>query len=214
MRIVFRKCVPADVHDVVPLIYSSGPAAFSYVFTTKTKSATGFLEYAFQRKGGEFSFENHFALILNEEIVGAGTSFNSKQAKGFVTADGLSIIKFYGIKSLPVLINGLKTENVIKAPKYNEICIAHLGIKKEFRGQGLGTHLIRFLMKESKSSPNDNFVLDVSEENPKAKALYERLGFKVSIIERSTLRNNFGHVANHFRMAFYLDDLPVPILAI
>ena len=140
MRIVFRKCVPADVQDVVPLIYSSGPAAFSYVFTTKTKSTTGFLAYAFQREGGEFSYENHYALLLNGDVVGVGSSFNSKQAKRFVTADGLNIVKFYGIKSLPVLINGLKTEKVIKAPKDNEISIAHLGIKKELRGQGLGNH--------------------------------------------------------------------------
>lgn len=199
-QISFRKCIPTDVNEVVPLIYSSGPAAFSFVFTNKTKSATDFLTYAFQKKGGEFSYDNHYALLLDDQIVGAGSVFNSKRAKGFAASDGLNIIKYYRTKSLSVLSNGLKTEKVIKIPKGNEISIAHLGIKPELRGKGLGTYLIDFLMKESKAKSADVFILDVSEENPKAKSLYDRLGFIVTKVEESTMKNDYGHVANHFRM--------------
>ncbi len=201
-HVAFRKCVPEDVQDVVPLIYSSGPAAFSFVFTNKTKSATDFLEYAFRQKGGEFSYDNHYVLLLDDQIVGAGSVFDSKRAKGFATSDGFNIIKFYGLQSLAVLRNGLRTEKVIQIPKTNEISIAHLGIKPELRGQGLGTQLIDFLMKESHAGQDEVFVLDVSEENPKAKSLYEKLGFKVTKVEESTMKNYYGHVANHFRMAF------------
>jgi len=199
----------SDVDEVVPLIYSSGPDAFSFVFTSNKTSAIEFLNYAFQQEGGEFSYDNHYALLVHGKIVGAGSVFDSKRAKGFAIRDGFNILKYYGIKSLPVLINGLNTEKVIKVPLGNEICIGHLGITSDFRGKGLGSKLVEFLMKESKAQPTDVFVLDVSEENPRAKALYDRMGFEVRKHEISTLKNSHGHVPNHFRMELEVNKQPI-----
>lgn len=201
-KIEFRKCTPEDVDKAVPLIFSSGPTGFSYVFKNKKYSATDFLKYAFQRRGGEFSYDNHYALILNGELVGIGSVFDGKRAGGFTLRDFFNIINFYQINALPILTKGFKTEQIIQLPKSNEICIAHLGIAENCRGLGLGTKLIAFLMKASNPKPTDCFVLDVSEENPKAQLLYERLGFKVTKCQYSNLKNNYGHVANHFRMEY------------
>ncbi len=201
-NIKFRKCTPNDVEKAVPLIFSSGPTAFSYVFQNDQNHATDFLKYAFQRKGGEFSFDNHYALMLEDELVGIGSIFSGKRANGFTPKDFLNIVSFYKHKSLPVLFKGFRTEQVIQLPKSDEICIAHLGIAKNYQGRGLGSQLITFLMKESNPTSPDEFVLDVSEENPKAQALYERLGFEVTKCEKSNLKNKYGHVANHFRMKY------------
>lgn len=201
-KIEFRNCTPEDVDKAVPLIFSSGPDAFSYVFKNKKYSPIDFLKYAFRRRGGEFSYDNHYAVILNGELVGIGSAFDSKRAKGFEKKEFLNIINFYKINALPVLIKGLKTERIVRLPKSNEICIAHLGVSENYRGLGLGRKLIAFLMKASNATSTDYFVLDVSEENPKAKALYDRLGFKVEKCEYSNLKNNFGHVPNHFRMKY------------
>lgn len=199
-KIEFRKCKPTDVDKAVPLILSSGPDAFSYVFSNDKKSASNFLRYAFQRKGGEFSYDNHYGLILNEELIGIGAVFNSHHANDFTKKDFLNILNFYKMNSLAVLIRGLRTEQIIKLPKKNEICIAHLGISPNYQGQGLGKKLISFLMGQLSLEKSDYFILDVSEHNPRAKFLYERLGFKVAKCEYSKLKNNFGYVANHFRM--------------
>jgi len=206
-KVEFRKCIPKDMDKAVPLIYASGPTAFSYVFKNKKNSATDFLKYAFQRQGGEFSYDNHYALILNGELVGVGSVFNGKRAKQFTKKDFLNIVNFYQINSLPVLIKGLKTEQIIKLPKKNEICIAHLGIAENYRELGLGRKLIAFLMQASNPKSINRFVLDVSKENPKAQSLYERLGFKVMKKNYSKLKNSFGHVANHFRMRYIMEEI-------
>lgn len=49
MNVHFQHSKKEDVHELVPLIYSSGPAAFDYVFKTKNKSAQDFLKFAFQK---------------------------------------------------------------------------------------------------------------------------------------------------------------------
>ena len=51
-----------EVEVAVPLIYSSGPPTFEYVFKNKQVVAPDFLKYAFVREGGEFSYQNHYSL--------------------------------------------------------------------------------------------------------------------------------------------------------
>ena len=95
---------------------------------------------------------------------------------------------------------GLQVEGLIKLPKKKEIVLGHLGIQEEMRGKGLGTKLIDALMEQATRDAESRFILDVSEENPRAKALYDRLGFVVTKKNKSTLKNKYSHVATHFRM--------------
>ncbi len=189
-----------EVEVAVPLIYSSGPPTFEYVFKNKQVVAPDFLKYAFVREGGEFSYQNHYSLYQDGQMVGIGSVFNAKEASAFTIVDALNIFRFYGLKSFPTIKFGLKVEKMIKLPKGNEIAIAHLGIAREFRGQGLGTKMMDLLKERANKTADSYWVLDVSEENLKAKALYDRLGFKTTQKHISRLKNQFSYVANHFRM--------------
>ena len=200
MSIELHPSKPTEVAIAVPLIYSSGPDAFEFVFKNSKVSAIDFLKYAFVKEGGEFSYDNHYSLYQGDNMVGIGSVFDTKKAATFTKYDGLNILKFYGLKSLGTIRRGLQVEPIIQLPKTNEIVIAHLGIQPALRGQGLGTHLINSLMKKSNNKEDSRFILDVSEENPKAKKLYDRLGFITTKKNLSNLRNKFSYVPNHFRM--------------
>lgn len=198
--IELRPSQKAEVDVAIPLIYSSGPPSFEYVFQNKKVTAQDFLRYAFVREGGEFSYQNHHSLYRDGQMVGIGSAFNAKEASAFTVADALNIFRFYGFKSFAAIKSGLKVEQLIKLPEKDEIAIAHLGILPELRGQGLGTKMIELLQEKANKTTNSYWVLDVSEENPKAKALYERLGFKITHKNISKLKNQYSYVANHFRM--------------
>lgn len=200
MEIEIKKSQASEVHIAAPLIYSSGPDAFEYVFKNKQVSAVYFLKHAFIREGGEFSYDNHYSLYADGKMVGIGSAFTAQQGSTFSKVDALNIIRFYNWKSLGVLRNGLKVERIIKLPKQEEIVIGHLGVEPTLRSHGLGKALIAGLMERVKKASSSRFVLDVSEENPRAKALYERLGFVVTKKNDSNLNNKFSYVPNHFRM--------------
>jgi len=157
-NIELRPSKKEEVAQAVPLIYSSGPPSFEYVFKNDRVVAQDFLRYAFVRAGGEFSYQNHYSLYWEDKMVGIGSVFDAKQASGFTLTDAMNIFRFYKFDSLGPVKSGLKTADSI-------------------------------------------WVLDVSEENLRAKALYDRLGFKVTKKNISTLKNNYSYVANHFRMA-------------
>ncbi len=199
-NIELRPSKKEEVAQAVPLIYSSGPPSFEYVFKNDKVDAQDFLRYAFVRAGGEFSYQNHYSLYWEDKMVGIGSVFDAKMASGFTVADAMNIFRFYKWASFGAVQSGLKVEKLILLPKKQEIAIAHLGIEPSMQGKGLGTKLIELLQAKANKTADSIWVLDVSEENPRAKALYDRLGFKVTKKNNSTLKNKYSYVANHFRM--------------
>lgn len=203
MNITFRKARPEDVETAVPLIYSSGPAAFEYVFkASEEKDAQAFLKYAFVRPGSEFSYTNHTCLeSVNREVVGIGAAFSSDAVKGFTFSAIKFIFSFYGIwLGFQVLLRGLNIEKIIPPPKGNTEVLAHLGIHPDLRGHGLGSKMIHYFTKEAQKKGRKTTSLDVSFENPKAKALYDRLGFRVEKESISNYKSKFSYVPNHYKM--------------
>lgn len=197
-----RPATAKDVKTAAPLIYSSGPAAFDFVFKRENSSALGFLSFAFVDGGGEFGYKNHVAIEIDEQVVGIGSGYGSREASGFTLPMARQIMKHYGLVSgLGVIKRGLQIEQVIEPPKGKVMhYIAHLGVAKNRRSQGIGTQLVAHLMAQGRQAGRQTAVLDVAISNLRAKALYERLGFVVTRELVSKLSNEFGSVINLKRM--------------
>ena len=52
-----------------------------------------------------------------------------------------------------------------------------IAVKQEYRGQGIGSALLKFYEEEARKHKNTIFLL-VSDFNPAAKRLYERIGYQ------------------------------------
>lgn len=201
MSLKFRPARADDVYLAVPLIYSSGPSSFDYIFHHPQKGRSlDFLRTAFIDKRGEFSYSNHTVAEQDGRILGVGAAFSGDTTMSFTIAAARQIFRFYGaIEAWPVMFKGLQAETVIHPPSSAEIVLAHLGIAPEAQGQGIGTALVEhFLSWETAKGKIP--VLDVAVTNPRAQALYERLGFVVVGERESSLKNEHGAIVNHRRM--------------
>lgn len=197
--ITIHPAQPDDVETAVPLIYSSGPDTFEFVFGHKNKGgACNFLKMAFIDGRGEFGYKNHIVVVQNGRIVGIGSAFSGQQMNSFTIRAAIQILRFYGpVAGTKIMRQGLQVEKVIQPPKGKLHYIAHLGVTPEYRGQGIGTQLIAWLLENGRQQKRTTASIDVSVENPKALALYKRLGFVQQVERTSSLKNDLGHVANH-----------------
>jgi len=201
--LTFRAASRADAADVVPLIYSSGPAAFDYVFDIGgTRDAQGFLRFAYLHGGGEFGWRAHRICDMGGQVAAAGAAFDGRAVLRFTIAGALLILRFYGpIRAWGVMIRGLRTETVIQPPRPQEYYLCHVGVREGLRGQGIGARFLRHLLEGFDANRHRCATLDVAVTNPRAQLLYQRLGFVVETQRISQLRSRHGRVPDHYRMS-------------
>jgi len=203
----FRPARPEDADAAVPLIRSSGPAAFDYVFTHATRvSAARYLHRAFQMGKGEFGYRNHIVGEIDGQVVAAGAAYSGKDIPRFTLTALWHIPAVYGLlDGTRVIVRGLKIEKLVKPPTGTLHYVAHLGVDPEFRSRGIGIQLVERLLAMGREKGRTTAALDVSVENPRAQALYERIGFHVTQELTSTLTNPTATVPDHRRMEITID---------
>ena len=208
VALTFRAASRADVADAVPLIYSSGPAAFDYVFNNGgTRDAQAFLRFAYLHGGGEFGWRAHRIAEMGGQVVAVGAAFDGRTVTRFTIAGALQIWGFYGaIRAWGVMARGLRVEAIIRPPHAQEYYLCHLGVREEMRGRGIGARVMGHLLEGLDAKRHRCATLDVAVTNPRAQLLYERLGFEVEALRASKLQNRRGRVADHYRMSRPLGD--------
>lgn len=201
-----RPAAARDAAAAVPLIYSSGPAAFDYVFDVPGRArALEFLQHAFVQGRGEFGWRNHVVADFAGSVVAVGAAWSGKSNLGFAVAGARQILACYGIAQGPATITrGLKVESVVQPPRRDRWYVAHLGVAPGLRSRGIGEALVRHLLEAGRRERCRFAELDVAATNPRAQALYERLGFRVTHERPSTLSNARATVPDHRRMAMAL----------
>jgi ribosomal protein S18 acetylase RimI-like enzyme len=210
MSITFRPATTADALAVVPLIYSSGPDAFDYVFEVPGRaSATEFLHLAFLDGRGEFGYQNHVVGTVAGQVVAAGAAWSGAAALQFTIAAARQILGCYGpIAGAGTMVRGLRVESIIQPTRKGCWYVAHLGVPPTLRGRGYGRSLLARLLETGRPAGYARAALDVAVTNPRAEALYRQLGFTMTTERVSTLRNSQATVANHRRMELTLAALP------
>ena len=206
VTLAFRPATPADADAAVPLIYSSGPTTFDYVFHAPPRgTAVEFLRQAFLDGAGEFGFRNHVVGMRDGVVVAAGSAWSGAATLSFTLAAARQILGCYGlVAGLGVITRGLKVESVIRPPGRDCWYVAHLGVPPELRGQGIGVHLVEHLLAQGRERKLPYAALDVAVTNPRAQQLYERIGFRVTRECESRLANAQARVAEHRRMELRL----------
>lgn len=166
-----------DAALLAPLIYSSGPAAFDYVFMGR---ALAFLQRNCAGQDHSFSYGAHrVARLAADGPAMASISLHTRaQHAACQNANIRAILRFGGWRAVQMLMRGLRVEALIPPPPEGCLHIAHLGVAPDLRGQGIGAQLIADAAHIAARQGIRRLSLDVADSNPRARALYERLGFE------------------------------------
>lgn len=201
MAVLFRKARSSDVEAAIPLIYSSGPDAFDYVFCESSPDeATAFLAESFCRGRSEWGYQQHWVAELDGEVVGIGGLKYASQQFKFSLVAAREIFTYFRLAGFQVILRGLRTEQVIQPPKRGVALIYQLAVSPRCQGRGVGRQLIAHLVQQAQNRGVATAGLEVAEQNPRARALYESLGFTPVAQRNSELRSKYGWVDNHCYM--------------
>ena len=205
MEIDIRKAQPEDVRLVLPLIYSSGPHEFDYVLHVGNKTTLDYLSFAFPTKSGRQSHRVHTVATIDNQVVGVGAFYSGRDSLRLDLGDSWTALRFYGpLQVMKVAQRAGHLESVIPPLASDAGLIIQLGVSEEFRGCGIGKALIQYQIELARRIRLRKCVLDVAVTNPRAQALYARLGFKVVQESEWEYRNAEIHVPGQRRMELVL----------
>lgn len=185
-----RPAYPSDAKQVAPLIYSSGPRAFEYIFSIdRPLACLAFLEEAFAGQKNMFSYQHHYVVEEEGKILGVMAIFTRASMSKTQFSTAMKMLKFMGVlNGVRSMVRGLIFEKKLVNPPLKDCCyIAHVGVNAQCRSKGIGQQMIHFAQKQAQLMGFEKMSLDVSVINTRAQRLYERLSFKV-IEERSRYR--------------------------
>ncbi len=141
-------------------------------------------------------FENGVYALLDDTVVGyialdkRDASFFKYELKNFTKIFG----KWGGLWRYAFH----KIVNYFETPlNDNEAKVEMIAVNKSVRGQGIGEQLLLTAFEQVKKENISKIFLEVVDTNPKAKKLYERLGFstlKVDTLGKITQKAGFSKV--------------------
>ena len=149
-----------DVTKIATLRYNVDFRTYDKIVSSKEK--------AIEVIGKHMGKDEYIKVIYDDEdIIGMLTVYtHDKQPKTH-------------FKSLKLLSVEILDYFVICDIKKDDIYIAEIAIDENQRSKGYGTRVIEDVIDYARKNGYKRVILDADFRNPKAKALYEKLGFKV-----------------------------------
>jgi ribosomal protein S18 acetylase RimI-like enzyme len=198
-ELALRPCVAADAAVAVPLIHDSGPVAFRHVFShADREQSLRFLAQAFGEGSGQFGYRNHLLAERAGQPVAICAVWDARANTHFTLRATRQIFGFYGARGVAVAWRGLRFERIVRPAVPGVAYIAHFTVAPECRGEGIGRALLGHLLARSREDGYTRAALDVADSNPRARALYEGMGFRLVATRRAALPERWGErVVDH-----------------
>ena len=145
----FRAALAEDAQACAPLVHSSGPDSFDYIFADARRNAVPFLAYAPVRPRVEFGYAAHVVGELDGRVAACGAGWANGGARFAVAtaATAWPAIGFFGPRAAGAACRrGMEAETVMPGPARGAYDVRHLGVDAALRGRGLGSALVAYLL--------------------------------------------------------------------
>jgi GNAT superfamily N-acetyltransferase len=184
--LTFRPATRDDAPFVSPLIYDIGRRDLDRLFTGLVAglSPLDIVDRFYRAPGGMFSWRNTEIALCDSLPSGFITAYRTTSRNGsscwLARATGQ-----LGVHALLLLAwRGTSTVGTLQRHLPGSWYVAFVGVDPLQQSLGIGSSLLGRSIQTARASGCSCVELDVNVDNPRAQALYERLGFHVLHADR------------------------------
>lgn len=167
------------------LLLAMEDIVYEFIGERSHEKAVEFMQWCVMNPATQYSYENAWVVEENGQVIGAVVLYD-----GALLHDLREPITHY-INSRIGL--HFQPEDETQA---GEFYIDSFGVSLKHQGKGVGSMMLRFLIEKYVYKKSKTLGLLVEKENPDAKRLYERLGFKV-VGEKVLVGKQMEHMQIH-----------------
>ena len=140
---------------------------YAFIGAENQKKAKELLTWFVAREGNQYSFQNCWVAEREHEILGAVCIYDGAE---------LELLREPVIQYVKTHFN--ENFNPEKETQQGEYYIDSFGVSSDHQGKGVGTKILQFVINKYTIENQQTLGLLVDENNPDAKKLYLKLGFK------------------------------------
>lgn len=165
---IVRRATMEDSYLIATyLLLAMEDIVYKFIGEKDYQKAKGFLAYFAERENNQYSYQNCWVAEDEGKVVAAANIY-----------DGARLVEL----RMPI-VQYLKTQfNRDFIPEdetqSGEYYIDTLGVNPNQQGKGIGLRMLQFMIDEYVNKQHQTLGLLVDEENPAAKKLYLKLGFR------------------------------------
>jgi ribosomal protein S18 acetylase RimI-like enzyme len=165
---IIRNAKPEDAEMIsIHLLSAMKDFIYKFIGEEDHKKAKDFLVHFISRENNQYSYENCLVAEENGKVLGSVNAYDGAKLAELRKPIADYMLHHYN--------NEFELEDETQA---GEIYIDSLGVDGQMRGKGIGSKLLKELIQEYVVQKQQTLGLLVDEDNPKAKKLYLKLGFK------------------------------------
>lgn len=169
-----------DLDQVAELIYETELAIFRPLMGLDEKSALKNIKKLLKYGNNSLGHEHvHVVCDGRENVLGISLSYGGKETSFWNDFKAyFEILDFKGFLrylTKGTAINELLTASLDKDDYY----LSNIAVDPAFRGRGIGSYILKNVIKLAAEKESRKIVLDVTFSNKGALKLYKRMGFKV-----------------------------------
>ncbi len=134
---------------------------------------------AYTQPNHSYSYENVMFAECDKRIIGMALGFTAEQHRNFSDkpikeAAGIRAVRMKIVKMLfaPML-------QILETIATDDFYLLSMAVENEFRGKGIGSTLMDYIEKQSRTKGLIRLSLDVSANNEGARRLYEHRGMNI-----------------------------------
>lgn len=169
MSLIIKKATPNYyLATSVLILQAMDELIYYYLGKEDNEEAKKFLSREFQKEDSLYSYRNTFLAFLGDKLVGALIAYDGKKHKSWQKQLVNTLAQEYNFN------NTLTPET-----QAGHFYLDAISVDPDYRGQKIGSELIKYAESYARDYSFKHLGLLVDLENPKAKRLYERLGFEL-----------------------------------
>jgi len=176
--ITIRPATPGDADLASQLIHLSMGELAEYLFGGVRKPVNEILKGLYVAGHNRFSWATAVVAEDDGKPVGVMFSFPGNEIIRRELIIGAILLKICGLDILKMVPRALPIADGVEAYR-DEYYLANLAILPEFQGLGTGSSLLEHAESKAREVGLGKCSLIVDTENPRAKRLYERFGYRV-----------------------------------
>ena len=167
-----------DLNKVSKLIYETELEVFRSLLGKEEDEVTQNIKRLIKLGNNSLGHEN-IHVVKHANVIGILVSFSGKETS--LWKDFKAYFKILNFnKFLKYMVKGTAiSELLTTSVGRNDYYLSNVAVDPTFRGQGIGSYILKNAIKLAEDAECQRLILDVTMDNEGALRLYKRSGFKV-----------------------------------